>query len=276
MKKKFLSIVTFALVACAGADQSIDDEFDSDQIDLDNSALDERSEPVEIGQVKLPVGIKNGPTYAYGVTTTGVHDQLRCTNGQNVTCSVPQTKAPTYFLASSMNTSEKNNARAAFAYLDGKLNTWTFTETTDSASATITVNRVDNFCTGFDIQGLVCVNLSGQGNALSEPTSIPNTYTEHNKGIIHIDRSKINFSTTDPQDRIFRLYHGLIVAIASWMGHGSKALSTPTPIRRAILAPQDIINDLSAGEICAMNGFLPKAQFGSATSIGIIATCASD
>lgn len=255
---KFISIVTLALVACASADQSFDDNVDE-----------------EIGQVEQAVGFKKGPTYAYGVTTANTHDQLRCTNAQNVTCSVPQTKSPTYFLASSLSANEKANARTAFAYLDGKTN-WTFTETTDANAAVITVNRLDNFCTGFDIQGLVCVNLSGQGNTLSENPSIPNTYTEHSKGVIHVDRSKINFSTTDIEDRGFRTYHGLIVAIASWMGHGAKALSTSTPIRRAILAPKDIINDLSDGEVCAMNGFLPKNQFGSATSIGVISTCAGD
>ncbi len=255
--KKLLSATLLAM-ACAGTDD-VQPDYGAD---------------AGIGQTTQAVGIKTRPGFSYGVTITTTHTQNTCQSGGGQTCSVPQTKGPTYFLASSLNATEKFYARQAAAYLDSKTN-WSFTETTDSAAATITVNRLDNFCTGLDIQKLVCVNLSAQGNTLSEPTSIPNTFTEHSKGIIHVDRVQLNFSTTSAAERELRLYHGLIAAFASWMGHGVKSTTSSTPIRQYILTPDDI-GDLSAGEICAMNGFLPKAQFGAANTIGITATCASD
>lgn len=229
----------------------------------------------DIGQAQQAVGIKVGSSRAFGVTTTAVHGQSRCTNGGvNTVCSVPQTKGPTYFLASSLSANEKSNARIAFAYLDGKSN-WTFTETTDSSTAVLTVNRIDNFCTGALIQDLVCVNLSGQGNTLSEPTPIPNVYTEHSNGIIHVDRAAINASTADATDRGFRTYHGLLAAILSWMGLGTVSGNGGSPSRATVLTP-DLVTDLTAGEICALNGFLPKAQFGAANTIGIVSNCGAD
>lgn len=266
MRKFILSLwcISALLFSCAGTD-GVDDYTDesSDQVE---------SEP-EIGQVKQPVGIKVSSGFSYGVTISTTHTQSRCQSGGGQTCSVPQTKGPTYFVSSSLNATEKFYVYQAVAYLDNKTN-WVFTETTDQNNATLIFNRLD-ICTGLDIQGLVCVNLSAQGNTLTEPTSIPNTFTEHSKGIIHVDRAKVNASTTNQAERERRIYHGLIAAIASWMGHGTKSTTAGTPIRLHILNP-DVITDLSAGEICAMNGFLPKAQFGAAGTIGIIATCASD
>lgn len=253
--KKLLITTLFAL-ACAGTDESYDYE---DQ---------------DIGQITQAVGIKTRPGFSYGVTVSNTHTQSACQSGGSQTCSVPQTKAPTYFVSSSLNATEKFYVYQSLAYLDNNTN-WSFIETTDQGSATLVFNRLDNFCTGLDIQSLVCVNLSGQGNTLSEPTSIPNTFTEHSKGAIHVDRSQINASTTNAAERERRLYHGLIAAIASWMGHGVKSTTSSTPIRAFVLNP-DVIGNLSAGEICAMNGFLPKAQFGTATSIGIAGTCNSN
>lgn len=234
---------------------------------------DSYSDDPDLGQTEQAVGIKVGQAFSYGVTTATAHSQIRCQVGGGSVCSVPRTKAPTYFLTSSMSSTEKSLARTAFNYYNSKTN-WVFTETTNSASATILVNNVAG-CSGSGIQNLVCINLAQSGNTLSEPTSIPNTYTEHTTGVIHIDNAKINASTSVAQERINRTYHGLLVAIASWMGHGAKANSSSSPVRLNVLNPDTVV-DLTAGEICAMKGFLPGAQFGTATSIGIVATCSSD
>lgn len=230
----------------------------------------------EFGELEQPVGVKFAATDAYGsaVISDDPHRHPRCTTaatGVSRTCSVPRTKGPTYYIASSLNATEAQRARSSVGLIDSQTN-WTFTETTDAATATITFNRIDNFCTGEQIEGVVCVNLTGQGNTLSEPTELFNKYTEHTKGVIHLDRAALNACTScSAGEKSKRMMHGFQSAIVVWMGGGIGAASIKSPTRRSILNPDDT-TVLTKSEVCRLNGFLPAGQFGSATTIGMTTT----
>lgn len=236
----------------------------------------EAFEELDFGQTTQAMTFKAGPNTAYGVTVDDTHDQIQCFNIGNDECSVPRTKSPTYFLDAGLTAAEKTAVRADFSAIDSATN-FSFTETTTAATATITVNRFNSFCTGTGIQDLVCVNLTGQGNTLSEPTSIPNVYTEHTKGVIHIDTTAINASTTVAAERLRRTSHGVRAAILSWMGLGVRPHTGLSPTRQTVNNP-DSIGALSTGEVCRVNAFAPLATGGGTATSANKATpaCAGD
>jgi hypothetical protein len=259
MKQHLHLAFTLALTACAAADPDPSDFSD------------------DFGTVEQPVGVKFGTNDAYGSGVVGgaPHSHARCTtSGTPRDCSVPRTKGPTYYIDSSLNATEAQRARSSVGLIDSQTN-WTFTETTDAASATLTFNRVDNFCFGEQIEGVVCVNLTGQGNVLTEsPSSLFNRYTEHTKGVIHLDRTALNACTScSAGEKSKRMMHGFQSAILVWMGDGIGAASISSPSRRSILNPDDT-GGLTNSEKCRLNGFLPTTQFGGATTIGLTTTTA--
>ena len=238
-------------------------------------AAPEEFEALELGRAEQAMAFKAGPNFAYGVTVDDTHEQLQCINIGNDECSVPRTKSPTYFLESSLTTAQKDAVRADFAAIDAATN-WTFTETTIAANAIITVNKFDGICSGPQIQDLVCVNLTGEGNTLTEPTDLPNVYTEHTKGVIHIDVAAIDASASTSAERLRRKSHGTRAAILSWMGLGVRSHTGLSPTRQAVQNP-DSIGALSAGEVCRLNAFLPLAQGGTAkTANRLTPACTSD
>jgi hypothetical protein len=238
-------------------------------------ATPDEFEAIELGQAEQAMAFKAGPNLAYGVTVEESHDQLQCINVGNDECSVPRTKSPTYFLDSTLTSTEKTAVRADFAAIDAATN-WTFTETTSQATATIIVNRIDNFCTGTQIQDLVCINLTGQGNTLTEPTPIPNVYTEHTRGVMHIDIAAINASTTNASERLRRKTHGTRAAILSWMGLGVRSHNSSSPTRQAVLS-NDTVGSLTNGEVCRVNAFLPLAEGGTAKTANLLTpACSGD
>jgi hypothetical protein len=265
--KRFLLLAL--MVACAGAA----DDYGPDA-------------ELEVGSLAQAVGIKTGLVNSYGtIEVTGQpHRHARCPATGAVKCSVPRTKGPSYFIDSgSLNANEAQIARSAVGTIDMQVN-WKFTETTDPATATLTFNRLDG-CNGEDIQGLVCVDFTEQHNTLSEPTPIPNTYTEHTKGVIHVDRSKINacrscgYGPCDvcPQtEKNKRMLHGFQAAIVSWMGLGvSGYMPSTSPANRFINDPDDT-GLLTAAEVCKLNGFLPAGQLGTSSTISIVSNCNAD
>jgi hypothetical protein len=260
MKKFAILACLFGALACGG--EAIEGE-DSIETEV-------------IGTVEQAVGFKSGTTDGYGVVNISgePHRHARCPATETgVKCTVPQTKGPTYYIHNSLNANEQQYARIAIGLIDQQTN-WTFTETTESTLATLTFNRIDNNCSGGNIQDLVCVNLSGQGNAYNEsPSALPNSYTSHTKGIIHLDRAKLNLCTTcSDGEKNKRMSHGFQAAIVSWMGLGiGGADDSKSPARRFVRNPDDT-GFLTAGEVCKLNGFLPAGQFGTASTIGLVSS----
>lgn len=245
------------LFGCAGSDESFKDGL-------------------EIGQDSEGVGVKlgTGTHQGYGVIEINgqPHKHSRCPSEDlGLRCSVPRTKSPTYFLQG-LTAHEKDLVHNAFNVIDAQTN-WVITETTDSANATLTVNPQS--CFGDDIQRDVCVNLSAQANTLKEPSPVPNSWTEHTKGVIHIDRGALLDEDTVAVERDRVALHGLQAALGSWMGLGLSGIESSSPMRRFVHHPDDTTT-LSTSEVCKLNGFLPAGQLATPTTIQAYSPCAGD
>lgn len=244
---------------------------------LDNSDDGITTEIIsDFGQLQQGVGVKLGTGTHQGFGSIEIsgqpHKHSRCPSSEfGLRCSVPRTKSPTYFLQG-LTAHEKDLVHNAFNVIDAQTN-WTITETTDSASATITVNPLT--CTGDDIQRDVCVNFTAQGNTLAEVSPIPNSWTEHTKGVIHIDRAALLDEDTVAVERDRIALHGLQAALGSWMGLGLSGIESPSPMRRFVHHPDDTTT-LSAAEVCKLDGFRAAGQLATPTSIQFYATCTGD
>lgn len=227
----------------------------------------------EIGSTVQAVGVKTSPGYTYGVGAAQQHVQLACDKTHEKVCTVPKTKSPTYFISSSLTGQARTDAQNAINFIDAHTN-WTFTATSDPIGATLTFNALTDEClSGVGVQKYVCADLTLSGPGLAETTPIPNTFTQHTGAGIHYDQNSLFADFSDGTQRNFVRYHGMLAAIVSWMGLGVNTEGTSSPAHQFVHIPLDTVTDFSAGEYCRMNGFLPGAQFGTSTTIGIIATC---
>lgn len=252
---KYLAIIGVTLFACGAP---VEGE-DQDQ---------------QLGQVEQPVGFANNDGgYYWGVKTISVHSHTRCLDGNSV-CSLPRTKGPKFFIETGLTDAQKTSFRAAAATLDVQTN-WSITETSTESQAQIIVNGIPDFChNAGGMESIVCVNLGALGNTLSEPVSIPNTYTEHLDAVLHLDVNQLN-ATPPGAARDNLLFHAWQLGILTYMGAGpvNPCLTDPAgKVSPSCLVPgngfQFATGNLSVGEVCKLNKFLPAAQFGTSTTIG--------
>jgi hypothetical protein len=231
-----------------------------------DSAADSDSE--EFGTADQEITAASSPSFGYGATTGSSH--AACVTGSTgQACLVPDSKTIRFCVEpTGLTTAQVGSIRTqagAAATLLSHGTGWTFVNLASSvncfttANADVEINAANTgLCsgtTGDTIDPYVCVNPT-VGAALSE--SLPGNYNTSEGGIIHIDlvdlHTKAAAMAISDNTMIKR---GIAHSFAILMGLGSRNDLSASEETRRQLFPIVTMGDLTAGEKCRANAYVP-------------------